>query len=139
MPKGGFACQPFIGHRRAERRRSRPKVGKTGQFSELRDFIRSRLTMRWSPEQIRQALQTRFPGNPEMHVVHETICQVLYAQGRGEFRRDLTRVFRTRRAARRPHRHADKRIGRLARNMVVTGERPADAADGAAPDHWGTT
>ena len=43
--------------------------------------------MRWSPEQICQALRARFLDRPEMHVTHETIYQALYVQGRGELRR----------------------------------------------------
>ncbi|WP_157877010.1 IS30 family transposase, partial [Streptomyces graminilatus] len=136
MPKGGFAYQPFRAHRRAERRRGRPKVGKIGQCSELRDFIQDHLTMRWSPEQICQALRTRFPDRPEMYVVHETIYQALYVQGRGELRRELTRALRTGRAMRRPRRHADRRISRPVKNMVMISERPAEAADRAVPGHW---
>ncbi|WP_435834610.1 IS30 family transposase [Streptomyces abikoensis] len=136
MPKGGFAYQPFHAHRRAERRRGRPKAGKIGQCPELRDFIQDHLMMRWSPEQICQALRTRFPDRPEMHVVHETIYQALYVQGRGELRRELTRSLRTGRAMRRPHRHADRRINRAVRNMVMISERPAEASDRAVPGHW---
>lgn len=105
MPKGGWAYQPFHAHRRAERRLTRPKVGKIGQNPELRDFIQRHLERRWSPEQICQALRTQFPDRPEMHVVHETIYQALYVQGRGELRRELTRSLRTGRAMRRPRRH----------------------------------
>ncbi|MET8639339.1 helix-turn-helix domain-containing protein [Streptomyces sp. NPDC004680] len=75
MPMGGWAYQPFHAHRRAERRRARPKHGKIGRNPELRDFIQDHLTMRWSPEQICQALWARFPDRPEMHVAHETIYQ----------------------------------------------------------------
>jgi len=50
----------------------RPKVGKIGQNPELRDFVQDHLTMRWSPEQICQALRARFPDRPEMRVTHET-------------------------------------------------------------------
>lgn len=65
MPRGGFAYQPFHAHRRAERRRPRPKVGKIGQNPELRDFVQDHLAMRWSPEQICHALRARFPDRPE--------------------------------------------------------------------------
>jgi IS30 family transposase len=34
--------------------------------------------MNWSPEQIAVMLRRRFPGRPEMHVCHETVCQALY-------------------------------------------------------------
>nr|WP_174856020.1 IS30 family transposase [Streptomyces hyaluromycini] len=136
MPKGGWSYQPFHAHRRAERRRPRPKAGKIGQNAELRDFIQNHLAMRWSPEQICQALRTRFPDRPEMHVVHETIYQALYVQGRGELRRELTRALRTGRAMRRPNRHADRRINRPVKNMIMISERPAEVADRAVPGHW---
>ncbi|MFJ2378922.1 IS30 family transposase [Streptomyces sp. NPDC087769] len=136
MPNGGFAYQPFHAHRRAERRRARPKTGKIGQNPELRDFIQDHLILRWSPEQICRVLRARFPDRPEMHVTHETIYQALYVQGRGELRRELTHALRTGRACRRPHRHAAKRISRPVKNMVMISERPAEAADRAVPGHW---
>lgn len=136
MPRGGFSYQPFHANARARHRRARPKVGKIGKNPELRAFIQDHLTMRWSPEQICQALRTAFPDRSEMHVVHETIYQALYVQGRGELRRELTRALRTGRAMRRPHRHAYKRMAGPIRNMVMISERPAEVADRAVPGHW---
>ncbi|NIF15330.1 IS30 family transposase, partial [Burkholderia sp. Ax-1735] len=128
--------QPFHAHRRAERRRPRPKVGKIGHNPELRDFIHDHLTMRWSPEQICQARRARFPDQPEMHGTHGTVYQALYVQGRGELRRELTRSLRTGRARRRPHRQAHKRSSRPIKDMVLISDRPAEAADRAVPGHW---
>ena len=54
-----------------------------------------------------------FPGRPEMHVVHETIYQSLYVQGRGELRRELARALRTGRVRRKPHRQAQQRQPRF--------------------------
>ncbi|MET9113757.1 IS30 family transposase [Streptomyces longwoodensis] len=136
MPRGGWAYRPHYAQRRAELRRHRPKPGKISQSPELRDFVQRHLTMRWSPEQICQALRTRFPDRPEMHVVHETIYQALYVQGRGELRRELTRALRTGRAMRRPHRHAYKRLSGPIKNMVMISDRPAEATDRAVPGHW---
>ncbi len=130
MPRGGFAYQPFHADRRARRRRARPEIGEIGHCPELRDFVQDHLTMRWSPEQIWQALRTRFPDRPEMHVVHETIYQALYVQGRGELRRELTCSLRTGRAVRRPHRHADRRINRPIKNMIMISEQPAEQPAG---------
>jgi IS30 family transposase len=93
-----WAYRPHAAQRRADQRRPRPKLGKIGQNTELRDFIQAHLAMRWSPEQICHALRRRFPDRPEMHVVHETIYQALYVQGRGELRRELARALRTGRA-----------------------------------------
>jgi IS30 family transposase len=71
-----------------------------------------------------------------MHVVHETIYQALYVQGRGELRRELTRALRSGRAIRRPRRQARQRTPRMAAPMVMISERPAEADDRAVPGHW---
>ncbi|MFI8888686.1 IS30 family transposase [Streptomyces sp. NPDC053813] len=131
-----WAYRPHAAQSRADARRPRPKPGKIGQNPELRDFVQHHLERRWSPEQICQALKTRFPDRPEMHVTHETIYQALYVQGRGELRRELARALRTGRTYRRPHRSATKRQPRMAPNMVMISERPAEAADRAVPGHW---
>ncbi|GHH77116.1 IS30 family transposase [Streptomyces sulfonofaciens] len=131
-----WAYRPHAAQRRADRRRPRPKPGKIGQNPELRDFIQAHLAMRWSPEQICHALRRWFPDRPEMHVVHETIYQALYVQGRGELRRELARALRTGRARRRPHRQAAARQPRFSHPMVMISQRPAEAADRAVPGHW---
>lgn len=136
MPRGGWAYRPFHAQRRAERRRARPKTGKIGRNAGLRDFIQEHLSLRWSPEQICRALKARLADRPEMHVVHETIYQALYVQGRGELRREPTRALRAGRAHRRPHRHAHKRSCRPIKNMVMISDRPAEVADRAVPGHW---
>ncbi|MFD7495623.1 IS30 family transposase [Streptomyces sp. NPDC059832] len=131
-----WAHRPHAAQSRADARRPRPKPGKIGQNPELRDFIQHHLERRWSPEQICHALKARFPKRPEMHVTHETVYQALYVQGRGELRRELARALRTGRTYRRPHRSSTKRQPRMAPNMVMISERPAEAADRAVPGHW---
>jgi IS30 family transposase len=128
--------RPFAAQARAESRRPRPKPGKISQNPELRDFIQHHLDKRWSPEQICQALRARFRQRPEMHVVHETIYQALYVQGRGELRRELARALRTGRVRRKPRRQAQQRQPRFRDPMVMISERPAEAADRAVSGHW---
>ncbi|HSY00056.1 MAG TPA: IS30 family transposase [Streptomyces sp.] len=128
--------RPHAAQARADARRPRPKPGKIGQNPELRDFIQDRLHLRWSPEQICQALRAQFPHRPEMHVVHETVYQALYVQGRGELRRELTRALRTGRARRKTRRQAQQRQPRFSAPMVMISERPAEAEDRAVPGHW---
>nr|WP_303715476.1 IS30 family transposase [Kutzneria buriramensis]WKX16052.1 IS30 family transposase [Kutzneria buriramensis]WKX16103.1 IS30 family transposase [Kutzneria buriramensis]WKX16209.1 IS30 family transposase [Kutzneria buriramensis]WKX16263.1 IS30 family transposase [Kutzneria buriramensis]WKX16266.1 IS30 family transposase [Kutzneria buriramensis] len=134
-PTGG-QYRPHAAQARADARRPRPKPGKIGQNPQLRNFIQDHLDLRWSPEQICQALRARFPQRPEMHVVHETVYQALYVQGRGELRRELARALRTGRARRRPRRQAQQRRPRFATPMVMISERPAEAEDRAVPGHW---
>jgi IS30 family transposase len=128
--------RPHAAQARADARRPRPKNGKIGQNPQLREFIQRHLTLRWSPEQICNVLRRRFPGQPEMHVVHETIYQALYVQGRGELRRELIRALRSGRARRRPHRQSYKRLPRAIKDMVLISDRPAEITDRAIPGHW---
>ncbi|MFE6332566.1 IS30 family transposase [Streptomyces sp. NPDC057798] len=128
--------RPFAAQARADARRPRPKAGKIRQNPELRSFIQNRLDLRWSPEQICQALRAQFPDRPEMHVVHETVYQALYVQGRGELRRDLAKALRTGRVRRKPRRQAQQRQPRFRDPMVMISERPAEAEDRAVPGHW---
>ncbi|WP_230885383.1 IS30 family transposase [Streptomyces spinoverrucosus] len=133
---GNGQYRPHAAQARADARRPRPKPGKISRNRELRDFIQDHLHLRWSPEQICQALRAQFPERPEMHVVHETVYQALYVQGRGELRRELARALRTGRARRKPRRQARQRQPRFSTPMVMISERPAEAEDRAVPGHW---
>ncbi|MFI1308545.1 IS30 family transposase [Streptomyces sioyaensis] len=133
---GSGAYRPYAAQARADARRPRPKPGKIGQNPELRDFIQDHLGRKWSPEQICQALRNQFPQRPEMHVVHETVYQALYVQGRGELRRELTKALRQGRAWRKPHRRATARQPRFGTPMVMISERPAEVGDRAVTGHW---
>ncbi|WP_405703270.1 IS30 family transposase [Streptomyces sp. NBC_01383] len=130
------AYRPHAAQARTDGRRPRPKSVKIGQNPVLRDFIQDRLTRRWSPEQICQALRAQFPDRPDMHVVHEPVYQALYVQGRGELRRELAKALRSGRARRRPHRQTASRQPRFSTPMVMISERPAEVSDRAVPGHW---
>ena len=134
---GAGNYRPFGAHRKALSRRPRPRSGKLAHDNELRDFVQSKLEQRWSPQQICHALPIEFPGQTERHLVHETLYQALYVQGRGELRRELVRALRTGRARRKPHRRGDaRRQGSIVDPSVMISERPAEADDRAIPGHW---
>jgi IS30 family transposase len=128
--------RPHAAQARADARRPRPKPSKIAANPHLRRAIQNGLDHRWSPEQIVRRLRRDFPNRPEMHVVHETIYQALYVQGRGELRRELARALRTGRALRRPRRQAQQRTPRMAAPMVMISQRPAEVTDRAVPGHW---
>jgi IS30 family transposase len=133
---GSGDYRPFAAQLRADARRPRPRQRKISANPELQAVIQEHLNQRWSPEQIARSLPTRFPDQPEMHVVHETIYQALYVQGRGELRRELAAALRTGRARRLPRRQAQQRRPRFTDEMVMISERPAEATDRAVPGHW---
>jgi len=129
------AYRPHTAQRRAEQRRARPKTGKLVADVELRAFVEGRLKRRWSPEQIAQALRSEFPGQPERHVVPETIYQAVYRPDLGGLCRELPKALRTSRLRRKPHRRSEERRGRLP-NMTMIDQRPDEAADRKVAGHW---
>jgi IS30 family transposase len=133
---GNGAYRPHAAQARADARRPRPKPRKIVENPDLHAFVQQHLDLRWSPRQICQALREEFPDRPELHVVHETVYQALYMQGRGELRRELHKALRTGRARRVPQRQAGQRRPRFAHPMVMISERPAEVEDRAVPGHW---
>jgi len=137
-PRAGHPARdyrPSIANKRAAHRARRPKPAKLAVQLELREYVQTRLTSKWSPEQISLDLAIAFPDRLEMRVSHETIYQSLYVQSRGALRRDLTACLRTGRAVRRPKRRSDQRRSRIP-GMINISERPAEVADRAVPGHW---
>ena len=88
----------------------------------------------WSPEQICHELRRRFPGQPERHLVPETIYQSMYVQGRGGLRRELTAPCAP--AAPSAGTARSTRADRQLPGMVMISDRPAEVADRAVPGHW---
>ncbi len=133
---GSGQYRPFTAHRLAVGRRARPGRGKLLGDPVLRGFVVDRLTKKWSPEQICQALRREFPDEPERHLVAETIYQAVYRPELGGLCRELPAVLRSRRRRRRPHRRADARRAGALVNMRMLDQRPAEAADRAVAGHW---
>jgi IS30 family transposase len=129
------AYRPYAAQRLAEQRRARPKTGKLVADVELREFVEGRLKRRWSPEQIAQALRSEFSGQPQRHVVPETIYQAVYRPDLGGLCRELPKALRTGRLRRRPHRRSEERRGRLP-NMTMIDQRPDEASDREVAGHW---
>ena len=132
---GQWHYRPHAAQARADSRCPRPKPRKIHQNPELRAFVQAGLDRRWSPEQICHALKAQFPARPEMQVVHETVYQALYVQGRGELRREPARALCSGRTRRKPQRQTRSRQPRFRDYMVMISERPAKAEDRAVPGH----
>ena len=89
---GYVACRA---DQRALKQARRPKRPKLARCPRLRAEVETRLTQRWSPQQIAARLVVDFPDDAEMRVSHETIYQSLFVQSRGALRRELTAGLRT--------------------------------------------
>ncbi|HET8878190.1 MAG TPA: IS30 family transposase [Arthrobacter sp.] len=134
QPATGY--HPYAAQRQAAARRIRPKTAKLAVESDLRNYVKDKLLIRWSPEQISHTLVGEFPENPEMRVSPETIYQALYLQARGGLKREIQAALRTGRARRKPHRTAEQRTPRFVDPMVMISERPPEIEDRAVPGHW---
>jgi len=67
------------------------------------------LEWKWPPQQISGTLKRMSPNDPTQHVSHETIYTAIYAQPRGELRRQLIACLR--------HGHST----RMSRSGALTG------------------
>ena len=115
------------------------QIGQTGPRQQLRDLRPAASSSSGGArQQICHALPIEFPGQTERHLVHETLYQALYVQGRcANCDESWSARLRTGRARRKPHRRGDaRRQGSIVDPSVMISERPAEADDRAIPGHW---
>ena len=93
------------------------------------------LQWKWSPQQIAATLKSVFPNEPSRHVSHETIYTAIYAQPRGELRRQLVACLRHGRSTRMPRSRGTDRRGQIP-EMVSIHVRPPEVNDRVMPGHW---
>lgn len=133
-PDGSY--RPYGAHRAAAVRRPRPKGSKLASEGELRKYVKKKLEIKWSPEQISNTLIKEFPDDPEMRVSHETIYQAIYVQARGGLKREVAAALRTGRTRRKTRSTGEQRKSRFVDPMVMISERPPEVEDRAVPGHW---
>jgi len=93
--------------------------------------VRTMLDWKWSPQQMAATLKRVFPDDPERHVSHETIYTAIYAQPRGELRKQLRGLF-----APRPGYSTAAHAGRRpTRSDPRHGQHPCSSARGGRPRH----
>ena len=119
-------------------RARRPKRCRLATEPALRRLVAEKLAADWSPQQISGWLTRTFPGDPRLHVSHETIYLSLFVQTRGVLKQAL--IARHLRRCRRMRRSklastAGQQRGRII-DAVSIRERPAEAEDRAVPGHW---
>lgn len=127
---------PHTAHRLSVKRRARHRQPKLLSNDALFTYVQTKLTMKWSPQQISCRLVKDFPTDPEMRVSPETIYQAIYVHARGELKRELSRQLRRGRAARKPHRQSDARRPRFVDPMNAISQRPNEVESREVPGHW---
>jgi IS30 family transposase len=119
----------------AQRRRAARPATKLDVDSVAWSVVLTLLDWKWSPQQIAATLKRVFPHEPERHVSHETIYTAIYAQPRGELRRQLVACLRQGRSTRMPRSRGNDRRGQIP-EMVSIHVRPPEVHDRVMPGHW---
>ncbi len=125
-------------HEVAERRRNhRRGDAKLLHNEELRQYIVQHLRLRWSPQQIAEALKLQYPERMDMQISHETIYTYVYCLARGNLKKELISYLRQKRLHRGPRSrtHAIRKATRIA-DLTSIHERPKEVEDRIMPGHW---
>ena len=118
----------------ARRRAARP-APKLDVDSLAWGMVLTLLDWKWSPQQIAGTLKRVFPNEPRRHVSHETIYTAIYAQPRGELRRQLIACLRQGRGTRMPRTRGTDRRGQIP-EMLSIHVRPPEVEDRVMPGDW---
>ncbi len=119
---------------RTRRIEARPRAALDPQ-GVLWGLVLNMLDWKWSPQQIAGIPKRVWPPDPSMHASHETIYTAIYAQPRGELRRQLIACLRHGRSTRMPRKCGVDRRGQIS-EMVSIHVRPPEVNDLVMPGHW---
>jgi IS30 family transposase len=121
----------------AWQRARRPKPCKLAGNVYLCRAISTKLTRKWSPQQIAGWLMREHSDDEHKRVSHETIYRSLFIQTRGVLKKELLAHPRATRSIRRSRHATLKRsgLGQI-KDTISIRERPAAIEDRAVPGHW---
>lgn len=133
-PGNPFSCR--CAQQRCERRRrfGRP-CAKLVLGNALFNTVTELLRQHWSPQQIAAHLSKLHPQEAAKRASHETIYNVIYAQPKGELRRELIACLRQAKAKRWARSRGEDRRGQIA-DLVSIHVRPPEVEDRQFPGHW---
>jgi IS30 family transposase len=129
-----YSCR-YAQQRRTRRRCQARPAAKLVAGNALFKLITSWLHLHWSPQQIAAHLIKLHPTEAAKRVSHETIYNVIYAQPRGELRKDLIACLRMARLKRWPRSKGEDRRGQIA-DLLSIHVRPPEIEDRQFPGHW---
>ena len=129
-----YSCT-FAQQRYERRRRFARPAPKLAVGSALFEQVRSCLHLGWSPEQIAAHLSKLHPDQAALRASHESIYNIIYAQPRGELKRELVACLRMARAKRWPRSRGEDRRGQLT-DLLSIHLRPPEVTDRQFPGHW---
>jgi transposase, IS30 family len=133
-PSVGYASVSAHALSTTRRQAARPRVKLHAQSVAWR-VVLTLLDWKWSPQQISGTLKRMWPHDPTLRVSHETIYTAIYAQPRGELRRQLIACLRHGHSTRMSRTRGTDRRGQIP-DMVSIHVRPPEVDDRVMPGHW---
>lgn len=119
-------------HKRRVHGRPRPKLHRQGVlFKQVCQYLH----LHWSPQQIAGHLKRLHPNDRLQRVSHESIYNCIYAQPRGELKKELVSCLRMAHAKRWPRSKGDDRRGEI-KDLLSIHVRPPEVQDRQLPGHW---
>ena len=133
---GGNGYASRFAHQRSCKRRihSRPQP-KLHRQGALFRFVCDHLYQHWSPQQIAGHLKQLHPYDRRAQVSHESIYTCIYAQPRGELKKELVSCLRMAHAKRWPRSKGKDRRGEI-QDLLSIHVRPPEVNDRLMPGHW---
>jgi len=101
---------------------------------KLRKFIKSKLELKWSPEQIAMSLKENLPNGITEIISHQTIYTYIYLLPRGELKKELQNYLRRKMKPYKKSKNTDNR-GKIP-DMISIEERPKSVEKRSIPGHW---
>lgn len=133
---GGNGYTSKFAQQRSDRRRHfakpRPKLHREGPLFPI---VYAYLHRKWSPQQISNELLRLYPQDRRMQASHESIYTCIYAQPRGELKKELISCLRMTHAKRWPRSRGQDRRGEIS-DLVSIHVRPPEVEDRRLPGHW---
>ncbi len=102
----------------------------------LLSYIRKKMELRWSPEQISNSLKNEFPEEKDMRVSHETIYRYVYLHSKKSLREELSAQLRRQKKTRGMPRSKDMDKRGKIPDAISIDERPEEVKGREIPGHW---
>jgi len=141
VSRGGmnrYTYRALRSERRACRNASKRRGGKRRLKADkkLWHYVKQKLLVRWSPEQIESRIIKDYPDSASMRISSETIYAYLHVLPRGELKRELLKALRQGRKRR--HKRTGDRCDtrKKLEAMVGIDDRPSEVAGRETPGHW---
>lgn len=133
---GGNGYASRFAHQRCCRRRifsrTQSKLSRPGAlFKQVCEYLH----LHWSPQQIAGHLKKLHPNDRRQRVSHESIYTCIYAQPRGELKKELVSCLRLAHAKRWPRSKGNDRRGEI-KDLLSIHVRPPEVEDRQLPGHW---